>query len=257
MKIATYNVNSIRAREARFIEWLEISKPDVVCMQELKVEDEAFPSLVFSGMGYSAAVFGQKTYNGVAILSKLPLSDVTRGFGDGDDDPQARFISARIAGTTIMSAYFPNGESLQSEKFPYKMRWIDRLSAHVAHRIANGEELVLAGDYNIAPADIDCHEPKLWQNNVLSSPSERAAFARLIGLGLTDVVRKVHPDTPQFSWWDYRMLGFQKGRGLRIDHLLVTPRLAEKVKNAGVDREARKGKLPSDHAPVWMELADM
>jgi exodeoxyribonuclease-3 len=256
MKIATYNVNSIRAREARVAAWLEEAKPDVVCLQELKVQDEDFPSLVFAGLGYASAVFGQKTYNGVAILSKTPLTDVTRTFGDGEADEQSRFITARTNGITFMSAYFPNGESLTSDKFNYKMRWIERLTSHLETRIARGEEFILAGDYNIAPADIDCWDPAFWRQSVLSSPPERAAFAKLISLGLVDVVRHVHPETPHFSWWDYRMLGFQKGRGLRIDHLLVTPGLVRRIEDAGVDREARKGKLPSDHAPVWARLSD-
>jgi exodeoxyribonuclease-3 len=256
MKIATYNVNSIRAREARVIEWLERATPDVVCMQELKVDDEAFPSLVFAGMGYAAAVYGQKTYNGVAILSKTPLTDVTRGFGDGEPDEQARFVAGRAQGITFISAYFPNGESLQSDKFKYKLRWIDRLTTHVAARVARGEELVLAGDYNIAPAAIDCYDPVAWTENIMCSTAERAAFQKLIDLGLCDVVRRVHPGTPNYTWWDYRMNAFAKGRGLRIDHVLVTRGLVDRIRGAGVDNEARKGKLPSDHAPVWVDLAD-
>jgi exodeoxyribonuclease-3 len=256
LKIATYNVNSIRAREARVIDWLEQTQPDIVCLQELKVDDETFPSLVFAGMGYSAAVWGQKTYNGVAILSKTPLTDVTRGFGDDDPDEQARFISAKTRGITIMSAYFPNGESLQSDKFKYKLRWIDRLTAHVMQRIARGEQLVLAGDYNIAPAALDCYDPIAWNENVLFSTAERAAFQKLLDLGLCDVVRRVHPETPSYTWWDYRMLGFQKNRGLRIDHVLVARGLEARIEDAGVDREERKGKQPSDHAPVWVRLAD-
>jgi exodeoxyribonuclease-3 len=256
MKIATYNVNSIRAREERVTEWLTLTKPDIVCLQELKVEDSAFPSLVFAGLGYGAATFGQKTYNGVAILSRAPITDITRGFDDGDPDPQARFITARTMGVTVMSAYFPNGESQESEKFPYKLRWLERLIAHLGKKVAAGEEFILAGDYNIAPADLDCHDPVLWKDSVLCCREVRDAWKRLQDLGLTDTVRVMHPDEPEYTWWDYRMLAFPKKKGLRIDHLLVTPGLKDRIKGTGVDRDARKGKQPSDHAPVWLDLAD-
>jgi exodeoxyribonuclease-3 len=260
IKIATYNVNSIRAREERVVEWLTLTKPDIVCLQELKVEDLAFPSLVMKSHGYESATFGQKTYNGVAILSKSPLTDVTRGFDTEseprDPDPQARFITAKTAGITIMSAYFPNGESKESDKFQYKLRWLERLTAHLQKKIAAGEEFILAGDFNIAPEDLDCHDPLLWADSVLACKEVRHAWKKLIALGLTDTVRVTHPDTPEFTWWDYRMLAFPKKKGLRIDHLLATPGLATRLTGAGVDRDARKGKQPSDHAPVWIELRD-
>ncbi len=256
LKIASYNVNSIRAREGRVVEWLGLTKPDIVCMQELKVEDSAFPSLVFTSHGYHSVTFGQKTYNGVAILSRTPITEVTRGFNDGDPDPQARLISATTAGIQIMSAYFPNGESRTSDKFPYKLRWLERMTAHLQKKIAAGDNFILAGDYNIAPADLDCHEPALWNESVLSCKEVRHAWTKIIALGLVDTVRAAHPDTPEFTWWDYRMLSFPKRKGLRIDHLLATPALAGRLKGSGVDRDARKGKLPSDHAPVWIELND-
>lgn len=256
IKIASFNVNSIRAREPRTVEWLALTKPDIVCMQELKVDDDAFPTLLFKSHGYSSATFGQKTYNGVAILSRAPITEVTRGLGDGEPDPQARFISGKTAGITVISAYFPNGESKDSDKFQYKLRWLSRLTTYLQKKIEAGEEFILAGDFNIAPEDIDCHEPALWADSVLSCKEVRHAWKKIVALGLIDTVRAAHPDTPEFTWWDYRMLSFPKRKGLRIDHLLATASLAKRVQAAGVDRDARKGKLPSDHAPVWIELSD-
>lgn len=258
LRIATYNVNSIRAREERVTEWLGLTQPDIVCLQELKVEDNAFPTLVMKSHGYDSVTFGQKTYNGVAILSKHPITDVTRGFDEEDPrdaDPQARMITAKTGGITVMSAYFPNGESKTSDKFQYKLRWLERLTTHLQKKLAAGEEFILAGDFNIAPEDIDCHEPLLWNESVLSCKEVRHAWKKLCALGLVDTVRVTHPDTPQFTWWDYRMLSYAKKKGLRIDHLLATPGLATRLTGAGVDHEARKGKQPSDHAPVWIELS--
>jgi len=253
IKIATYNVNSIRAREERVVEWLTLTKPDIVCMQELKVEDDAFPTLVWKSLGYHSASFGQKTYNGVAILSKEPITDVTRGFPD-DTDAQARLIFATTFGLQIMSGYFPNGESRESDKFQYKLRWLDRMTTHLSQKITAKHDFILAGDFNIAPEDIDCHEPLQWADSVLCCKEVRHAWKKIVALGLTDTVRATHPDSPEFTWWDYRMLSFPKKKGLRIDHLIATQSLATRVTGAGVDRDARKGKSPSDHAPTWIEL---
>jgi exodeoxyribonuclease-3 len=255
MRIATYNVNSIRAREARFVEWIEATKPDVVCLQELKVEDDKFPTMLLRGLGYESAVYGQKTYNGVAVLSKTPMSDVHRGMNDGDQDPQARVVSAVTNGIRVVSVYVPNGESLTSDKYDYKLRFLARLDAYVDKLLAAGTPFIVAGDYNIAPEDIDCHDPPAWKDSVLFSDKERAAFAALLRKGLIDSIRATNQDKQIFSWWDYRMLAFPKNKGMRIDHLLLSPDLAPRLKAGGLDRDARKGKQPSDHGPMWIELA--
>jgi exodeoxyribonuclease-3 len=256
MKVATWNVNSIRARRERVVEWVGRNEPDVLCLQELKTEDAEFPADEFRELGYEAALFGQRTYNGVAILARGPLRDVELGFGDGVPDPQARFIAATTAsGVRVMSAYIPNGEAVGSEKFAYKLAWCERLVAYLQARLAPGVRVALCGDFNVAPAPIDVHDPASWEGHVLYSTEERAAFARIIGCGLVDVVRQLNPNEPLFSWWDYRQLAFPKNHGLRIDHVLVTPALAEHATAARVDRAARKGKLPSDHAPVVVEFA--
>lgn len=256
MRIATYNVNSIRAREERLLEWLELTKPDVVLLQELKIEDDKFPALTLRAHGYYSEWYGQKTYNGVAILSKEPVIDVRRGFEDGDADPQARFIVGATFGLRVMSVYVPNGEAVGSDKFVYKMRFYERMRAYLERARAEGQPVVLGGDFNVAPADIDCHDPSLWRGSVLFSDAEKAAFQKLLALGYVDSVRRLKGDEQHFTWWDYRMLGFPKNRGMRIDHVLVAPEVAPRLVNAGVDREARKGKQPSDHAPVWVELGN-
>jgi exodeoxyribonuclease III len=253
MKIATWNVNSIRARLDRLVAWLDGQRPDIVCLQETKVEDATFPIDVLASHGYQAAIVGQRTYNGVAILSRTPLTEVERGLPGGDDDPQARFVAATTAGLRIASVYVPNGEAVDSPKFAYKLGWLARLHAYVAQLPAS-VPTVIGGDYNVAPAAIDCYDPAAWAGSVLCSEPERAAFFKLLDTGLIDLVRHLNPTTPCFSWWDYRMLAFPKNKGLRIDHLLATPAFAERAIAAGVDRDARKGKQPSDHAPVWVEL---
>jgi exodeoxyribonuclease-3 len=252
VKLATWNVNSIRARLDRVLAWLDQHRPDVLCMQETKVEDEAFPADELRTRGYHVAFHGQRTYNGVAILSRTPLTEVTRGFGDGDEDAQARMISATTAGVRVTSVYVPNGEQVGSDKFRYKLGWMERLRRWVAARTS--DTAILCGDFNVAPAPIDVHDPVAWEGRVLFSIDEREALRRIVETGLVDIVRTQHPTEPMFSWWDYRMLAFPKGRGLRIDHLLATPALAARAVASGVDRESRKGKQPSDHAAVWVEL---
>jgi exodeoxyribonuclease-3 len=250
-------VNSIRARQLRVVEWLRENRPDVLCLQELKARDEQFPAGVFRELGYEAAVFGQRAYNGVAVLSRVPLEDIERGFGDGVDDPEARFIAATTAGgVRVMSIYVPNGESVGSEKYAWKLAWCERLHAYLAARLEPGSPVAICGDMNVAPAPIDVHDPELWEGRVLFSGEERAAFGRLIKLGLVDLLRHLHPELVAYSWWDYRQLAFPRNRGLRIDHILVTPALAERARSIGVDRDARKGKQASDHAPVVAEFGD-
>lgn len=256
MKLATWNVNSIRARQERVLDWLRRHEPEVVCLQELKVEDARFPEAEFRALGYDVATFGQKTYNGVAILSRAPLADVERGFADGVDDPQARFIAATTHGVRVMSTYVPNGQAVGSEKYAYKLEWLERLRRFLVARLGAGAPAALCGDFNVAPTDADVHDPDAWREKVLCSTAERQALERVREVGLVDVVRRLHPEGALFTWWDYRQLAFPKNRGLRIDHVFATPPLAERAVAATVDREARKGKEPSDHAPVIVEFRE-
>jgi exodeoxyribonuclease-3 len=255
MKIATWNVNSIRARHERLMAWLDAHAPDVLCLQELKVEDEAFLHEEVKTAGYHAAVHGQKSYNGVAILSRTPIEQVKPGLSDGVEDPQARLLSAVVAGITVLSVYVPNGGEVGGERYPYKLAWLERFQAYVARNFDPQQPLVICGDFNIAPDDSDVARPEEWRDSVLCAPELRAMFQRLLGWGLVDCFRKHHPDGGVYSWWDYRQLAFPKGNGLRIDHVLATRGVAERCSAAVIDRNQRKGKLPSDHAPVIVELA--
>jgi exodeoxyribonuclease-3 len=253
MKLASWNINSIRARLDRLVPWVEGNLPDVLCLQETKVDDASFPSDVFSSLGYQAVLYGQRTYNGVALLSRLPVTDVVRGFGD--QDPEARFIAGTIAGIQIASVYVPNGRAVGSDKFLYKLNWLARLRRWLQNHRSPTAPLALCGDYNVAPEERDVHDPHQWKDQVLFHPEERAAVARLKEWGLTDVFRLHHDAGGLFSWWDYRKLSFPKNRGLRIDYMLCTSPLAQACSTIKMDREARKGKLPSDHAPVVAEFA--
>lgn len=252
MKVATYNVNSIRARLERLLGWLGREQADAVCLQELKVTDDEFPHLELTGAGWHSAVFGQKTYNGVAILARKAPQDVTTGLGDGVDDPEARLIAATVQGIRVVSAYVPNGKMIGSDKWHYKLAWLDRLGAYAARAGREHPSLVIAGDFNVAPDPArDVARPGEWEGSVLCHEEARAALRRVTAAGLTDVVRQRHPEGPgPYSWWDYRMLGFPKGNGLRIDHIYASAPLAARCREAWVVRDERKGKLPSDHAPV-------
>jgi exodeoxyribonuclease-3 len=254
MKIATWNVNSIKARIDRLLAFLARHSPDVLCLQELKLEAAAFPHLELASGGYHAVVNGQKSYNGVAILARTEPSEVALGLGVGEPDPQARAISATVGGVRVLSVYVPNGGSPESEKWSYKLAWLDRLIAHLEGTHTASESLVVCGDLNIAPDDLDVARPEEWADTALCRPEVRERFQKLIALGLVDCVRKHHPEGHLYSWWDYRMLGFPKNNGLRIDHVLATRPVADRCRAAYVDRNERKGKLPSDHAPVIIEL---
>lgn len=258
MKVLSWNVNSVKAREERFFAALARHQPDVVCLQETKVTDGAFPSAKLSDLGYHAALFGQKAYNGVALLSKTPIDDVRMGFADGVDDPQARYISGVVQGVRVASVYVPNGSTVDSDKWHYKMAWLKRFEAYLAANHRPDEPLLLCGDYNIAPDQRDVARPFEWEHTVLYHPEVRAALASLMKFGLVDVFRKVHEEGGLYSWWDYRSLGFQRNNGLRIDLMLGTAAIADRVKASSVDREERYPKFhetpPSDHAPVLAEL---
>jgi exodeoxyribonuclease-3 len=250
LKIATWNVNSVKARKERLLAWLTRHSPDVLCLQELKAENAAFPLAEVNAAGYQALLHGQKTYNGVAILAKADLVDARFGLDDDHPDPHARLVEASVAGIRIVCVYVPNGGELQSDKWQYKLSWLERLLDHLERRYSTQTPLLLCGDLNIAPDDKDVARPEEWRNTVLCAPAVREAFQRLTAWGLHDVLRAHHPDGGVYSYWDYRMLGFQKNNGLRIDHILATAPLARLCSAASVDREERKGKLPSDHAPV-------
>jgi exodeoxyribonuclease-3 len=254
MKLATWNVNSIRSRLERLLRWLEKAQPDILCLQELKVVDEGFPHEAIREAGYHAAVFGQKTYNGVAILSRNEPREVRRGFEDGVDDSHARFIAAEISGIQVLSAYVPNGQTVGSEKYAYKLQWLERLRVYLARRYAPETPLVLCGDMNVARDENDVAHPARWETTVLFHPEVRAALDGVRQWGLIDVVRQHHPEGGIYSWWDYRMLAFPKNDGLRIDHIFATQPLARRCTAAAIDRDERKGKQPSDHAPVLAEF---
>ena len=256
MKVATWNVNSIRARRQHVVDWLDAWRPDVLCLQELKVTDADFPHDEIRDCGYEAAVFGQKTYNGVAILSRHSISNVVTGLGDAEDDPQARLISAELDGVTIFSAYFPNGAEVGSDKYHYKLRWIARLREALERRFdPEVDQVALCGDFNVAPFDDDIGRPADWRSSVLACDEVRDALAELAAFGLHDAFRPFHPSGGVFSWWDYRGRGFERGNGLRIDHVYCTSKLALRTIGAVVDREERGRKSPSDHAPVVVEFA--
>jgi exodeoxyribonuclease III len=250
MKIATWNVNSVKARKDRLLAWLAKHSPDVLCLQELKTEAAGFPLDEVLAAGYQSVLHGQKTYNGVAILSRAPLSDVRIGLDDGVDDQQARLVAASLGELRILSVYVPNGNEVGSDKWSYKLAWLSRLTGYLERHHKPEQRLLLCGDLNIAPDDQDVARPDEWKDTVLCAPEARAAFQKLAHWGLVDVFRQLHPEGGIYSWWDYRMLGFPKNNGLRIDHILATPSLAGRVRSAEVDRDERKGQSPSDHAPV-------
>lgn len=248
-KIVSWNVNSIRARKERLLSWLDRNQPDVLCVQESKVVDSLFPHDDLASVGYQAVVHGQKTYNGVALITKTPATDVVRGFVDGGDDAQARFIGATVEGVRVFSAYTPNGNSVGSEKYQYKLQWLARLHAFLDKSESADTPVALCGDWNVAPEDRDIHDPLLWEGDLLCTDLERAALQKIVDWGLSDCYRK-HCQDANFSWWDYRMLGFPKNKGLRIDHIYASQILYSQCVESTIDRDERKGKGASDHAPV-------
>jgi len=254
MKIATWNVNSLNVRLPHVLKWLEEHPVDVLCLQETKLTDDKFPLAALEAAGYQVAFSGQKTYNGVAILSKLPMTDVVRN-NPRYDDAQQRILAATIAGVRIVCAYVPNGQAVGTDKYAYKLAWLQAFEQWLAEEIAANPNLAVLGDYNIAPDDRDVHDPAAWEGQVLVSEPERAALNGLLALGLTDSFRLFEQPEKTFSWWDYRMLGFQKNKGLRIDHILLSAPLVARCEACVVDRAPRKWEQPSDHAPVIATLA--
>jgi exodeoxyribonuclease-3 len=255
MKIVTWNVNSIRSRIDRAVAWLEKQQPDVVLLQEIKATDDQFPFAPLEAAGYHVETYGQKTYNGVALLSRTPAANVIRGLGDGEEESeQARLIAGEVEGVKVVGVYVPNGQSVDSPKFPYKLRWLARLRAFLERHADPGDTLLVLGDFNIAPDERDLYDPEAYRGQVHFHPDEHAALAALRGWGLEDLFRQ-HEEAPGiYTWWDYRQLGFPKNRGLRIDLVLGTRAAAARCKGVLVDRNERKGKKPSDHAPVFTFL---
>ena len=250
MKIATWNVNSIRVRRERAVAWLKRHDPDVVCLQEIKCVDDDFPREPFESIGYHVETFGQKTYNGVAFLSKLPVDDVQRGFPSDGPEDQKRLIAATVGGVRIIGVYVPNGSSVDSEKFVYKLDWLKKLQAYLEDHATASEPLVLMGDFNIAPEERDVYDVEAFRGQVHFHPKEHAALQAMTNWGLSDLYRLHTEEAGNYSWWDYRQLGFPKNKGLRIDLVLGTEAITDRCVSCEIDRQERKGKKPSDHAPV-------
>jgi exodeoxyribonuclease-3 len=254
MRIATWNVNSLAVRLPQVLDWLQAQQPDVLALQETKLTDDKFPREAIEAAGYQAAFFGQPTYNGVALLSRLPLGAVQCNI-PGLDDAQARVIAATVDGVRLIDTYFPNGQAPGSDKFAYKMQWLDALRAWVADELRRAPKLVLLGDFNIAPEDRDVYDPVAWAGQIHCTPQERTQFQQLLALGLIDAFRAFEQPPKSWTWWDYRNLAFRKNQGLRIDHILISSPLRPALQSCSIDKAPRKNERPSDHAPVIAELA--
>ena len=259
MKIATWNINGIKARHDVLLRWLDEAAPDVACLQEIKTIDEGFPTDVFEAQGYNVVVHGQKSFNGVAVLSKLPLEDVRKGLPGDASDVQSRYLEVVVSTPNtsvarISCIYLPNGNPIATEKFPYKLTWMKRLERHARQLLELEEPLLLTGDYNVIPEDEDCSSPKAWADDALFQPESRGAFKRLKNLGFLDAVRACEPAQHTYTFWDYQAGAWQKNNGIRIDHLLLSSQAADKLMTAGIDKHIRSWERPSDHVPVWVEL---
>lgn len=251
--VATWNVNSVKVRLPQLLQWLKDDHPDIVLLQEIKCVSEAFPAMEVEELGYNLAIHGEKTYNGVAILSRFPLDDIIRGI-PGNDDPHARYVEAvaSLPGTAmrVASVYVPNGQEATSDKFQYKLRFLDHLHRHVQTLLSYEEKLVIGGDYNIAPGDRDVHDPRAWEGTVLTHDDVRRQFRRILSLGVQDAYRLCHPEKTEYSWWDYRAGAFSRDDGLRIDHLLLSPQSADQLTACVIEKEMRAIEKASDHTPV-------
>jgi len=254
MKIATWNVNSLKVRLAQVVDWLGTERPDVLALQETKTPDDKFPLAEIEAAGYQASYSGQKTYNGVAVLSKSaatePVTDIP-----GLDDPQRRILALSVDGVRVVNLYVVNGQEVGSEKFAYKLHWLEQVSTYLREQLSEHQHLVVLGDFNIAPDDRDVHDPDLWRDKVLCSAQERAALNKILEAGLVDVYRRFDQAEQSFSWWDYRFTGFRRNRGLRIDLILASRALAERCTRSAIDTGPRKHERPSDHTPVWAEFS--
>lgn len=257
MKIATFNINGIKARINALLDWLDEAQPDVALLQEIKSVDENFPRELFEERGYNVETHGQKSFNGVAILSKLPLEDVTRGLPGDDSDEQARWIEATVVGKQairLCGLYLPNGNPTPGPKYDYKLAWMERLHTRAAKLMASEEVALMAGDYNIIPQDEDAARPEAWQKDALALPESRAAYRRIVNLGFTEAFRARNAAPGQYSFWDYQAGSWQRDDGIRIDHFLLTPQAADLLLDCQIDKDIRGREKPSDHVPVWVEL---
>lgn len=258
MKLATFNINGIKARIEALPAWLSDAKPDVVCLQEIKSVDEGFPRDLFEDMGYRVETHGQKGFNGVAILSRLPLEDVARGLPGDESDEQSRWIEATVIGerrgVRVCGLYLPNGNPAPGPKYDYKLAWMARMEERVRTLLLTEEPLAFCGDYNVIPEPQDAAKPEAWLNDALFLPQSRAAYRRILHLGLTDAFRAREPRPGQYSFWDYQAGAWERNNGIRIDHLLLSPQCADLLRDAGIDKAVRGGEKPSDHVPVWVEL---
>jgi exodeoxyribonuclease-3 len=254
VKLVTWNINSVRARNDRLLAWIANEQPDVLCLQETKVEDTGFPTDALKAAGYECATHGQRSYNGVAIVARMPLTDVVRGFGDGEPDEEARLVAATVGDLRVVCVYVPNGQELTSDKFPYKLAWYKRLRRFLDRTATPATKLVVCGDMNVTADDRDVCDPAKWAGQIHCSADERLALAEVLAFPLVDVFRKHHPDGGVYSWWDYRGVAFFKNQGLRIDYIFATPPVAERCTACTIDRNARKGQDASDHAPVIATL---
>lgn len=256
IKVATWNVNSIKARLPNLMDWMNRAAPDVVLLQETKVQDADFPYLEAEAMGYRVAVRGQKTYNGVAILSRVGFAEVIKTLPGDPENGEARYIEARLDnGLRVASIYVPMGQSPQSDRFPFKLSFLEAVNHRARDLLAFEEAFILGGDYNVAPEAADVYDPEAWDGHILFHPEERARLRRLFHLGLTDAFRTLHAEPHSYTWWDYRAGAWQRDMGLRIDHLLLSPQAADRLVASGVDRWCRDREKCSDHAPVWCDLA--
>ncbi len=259
MKIASFNVNGIKARAVALPRWLDEAKPDVVLLQEIKSVDENFPRELFEERGYNVETHGQKSFNGVAILSKLPMSDVSRGLPGDESDEQARWIEATVEGKTpvrVCGLYLPNGNPVPGPKYDYKLAWMARLKDRAAALLADEQPALMAGDYNVIPQDEDAARPEAWHNDALGLPATRAAYRAIVNLGFTEAFRARNQAREQYTFWDFQAGAWQRNDGVRIDHFLLTPQCADLLIDCQIDKEARAGEKPSDHVPIWVELAD-
>ncbi|KGF82843.1 exodeoxyribonuclease III [Massilia sp. JS1662] len=255
MRIATFNVNGINTRLPALLQWLEETQPDVACLQELKAPQEKFPEMEIRAAGYCSIWHGQKSWNGVAILARgTEPQELQRGLPGDPDDEQSRYIEAAVNGILVVCLYLPNGNPAPGPKFDYKLRWFERLRLRAQELIATGAPVVIAGDYNVMPTELDVYKPERWLDDALFRPETRAAYQRLLDQGWTDALRATHPGEVIYTFWDYFRDAYGRNAGLRIDHLLLSPALAPKLKAAGVDRDVRGREKPSDHAPTWVEL---
>ena len=252
-KLASFNVNSLNVRLDDVLTWLDKSQADCLAVQETKVIDERFPLAVFEERGYHVVYTGEKTYNGVALISRKPILDPLFGV-PGFTDPQRRIIAGTIDGIRLLNLYVPNGAAVGTDKYAYKLDWLKQVTAFIQEELLRYPELVVVGDFNIAPTDKDVHDPALWAGSILVSPPEREAFEALLSLGLHDSFRVLHPDAIRYSWWDYRMAAFRRNRGMRIDHILLSDALIGRCIESDIDEEPRRGERPSDHTPVWVSF---